>query len=125
MISIPGFSRVGWTCSPTFIIENGERSYKYFDYIKKKETFNLSMPEVEFHLGVAGYEVSGDVKISFFHTGMIGSRDKIFKFLFHTNFLTGRNSFELTKKEIDKACQDTSCKNFKENFKVIVIYFEL
>ena len=124
LISIPGFSRVGWTCTPTFIIENGERSYKYFDYIKKKETFNLSMAEVEFHLGVAGYEVSGDVRISFFHTGIIGSRDKIFKFWFHTNFLTSHNSFELNKKEIDKACQDTACKNFKENFKVIVTYFE-
>jgi phosphatidylinositol-3,4,5-trisphosphate 3-phosphatase/dual-specificity protein phosphatase PTEN len=33
MISIPGFSRVRWSCSPTFTIENGKSSYKYFDYI--------------------------------------------------------------------------------------------
>ena len=124
LTSIPGFSRVGWTCTPTFIVENGERTYKYFDYIKKKETFNLSMSEVEFYLGVAGYEVSGDVRITFFHTGMIGSRDKIFKFWFHTDFLKSRNTFELTKSEIDKACQDIACKNFKENFKVVVTYYE-
>jgi hypothetical protein len=66
MISIPGLSRVGWSCSPTFTIENGGTSYKYFDYIKKRETFSLSMNEVEFHLGVGGYEVGGDVKITFF-----------------------------------------------------------
>ena len=124
MTSIPGFSTVGWTCSPTFRIDNGEKSYKYFDYMKKRETFNLSMNSVEFHLGIAGFEVSGDVKVTFFNVGMIGNRDKIFKFWFHTNYITGRNKFELTKKEIDKACQDTECKNFKNNFKIEIIYFE-
>ena len=124
MISIPGFSTVGWSCSPTFIIENGERSYKYFDYIKKRETFNLSMKEVEFHLGVRGYEVKGDVRITFFNVGMIGNRDKIFKFWFHTDFLPNHNKFELSKMEIDKACQDTACKNFKDNFKIEVTYIE-
>ena len=124
MISIPGFSRVGWSCSPTFTIENGERSYKYFDYIKKRETFSLSMNDVEFHLGVGGFEVSGDVKITFFNVGIIGNRDKIFKFWFHTDFLYNHNTFVLSKMEIDKACQDSACKNFKDNFKIIVTYFE-
>jgi phosphatidylinositol-3,4,5-trisphosphate 3-phosphatase/dual-specificity protein phosphatase PTEN len=124
MISIPGFSRVGWSCSPTFTIENGGTSYKYFDYIKKRETFSLSMNEVEFHLGVGGYEVGGDVKITFFNVGIIGNRDKIFKFWFHTNFLPNYNRFELSKLEIDKACQDLDCKNFKDDFKIIVTYFE-
>ena len=124
MISIPGFSRVGWSCSPTFMIENGERTYKYFDYIKKRETFSLSMNDVEFHLGVGGFEVSGDVKITFFNVGIIGNRDKIFKFWFHTDFLYNHNTFELSKMEIDKACQDSACKNFKDNFKIIVTYFE-
>ena len=124
MISIPGFSRVGWTCSPTFMIENGERTYKYFDYIKKRETFNLSTNEVTFHLGVAGFRVSGDVRITFFNVGIIGNRDKIFKFWFHTDFLPTNNKLELTKMEIDKACQDIACKNFKEEFKIEVIYFE-
>ena len=125
MVSIPGFSRVGWSCSPTFTIENGERCYKYFEYIKKRETFNLSMNEVEFHLGVGGFEVGGDVKITFFNVGMIGNKDKIFKFWFNTNFLSEFNKFELTKVEIDKACQDSACKNFKDDFKIIVTYFEL
>jgi phosphatidylinositol-3,4,5-trisphosphate 3-phosphatase/dual-specificity protein phosphatase PTEN len=124
MTSIPGFSRVGWNCSPTFMIENGERSYKYFDYIKKRETFNLSTNEVTFHLGVAGFRVSGDVRITFFNVGIIGNRDKIFKFWFHTDFLPTNNKLELTKMEIDKACQDIACKNFKEEFKIEVIYFE-
>jgi len=124
MTSIPGFSRVGWNCSPTFMIENGERSYKYFDYIKKRETFNLSTNEVTFHLGVAGFRVSGDVRITFFNVGIIGNRDKIFKFWFHTDFLPSNNKLELTKMEIDKACQDIACKNFKEEFKIEVIYFE-
>ena len=124
MISIPGFSRVGWNCSPTFMIENEEKSYKYFDYIKKRETFNNSMNDVTFHLGVAGFEVSGDVRITFYNVGMIGNKDKIFKFWFNTEFLTSHNKLELTKMEIDKACQDTACKNFKENFKIEVIYYE-
>ena len=124
MTSIPGFSRVGWNCSHTFMIENGERSYKYFDYIKKRETFNLSTNEVTFHLGVAGFRVSGDVRITFFNVGIIGNRDKIFKFWFHTDFLPSNNKLELTKMEIDKACQDIACKNFKEEFKIEVIYFE-
>ena len=79
---------------------------------------------MEFHLGVRGFEVSGDVRISFFNVGMIGNRDKIFKFWFHTNFLPNHNKLELYKTEIDKACQDTACKNFKDNFKIEVIYFE-
>ena len=124
MITVPVFSTVGKTCSPTFSIENGERSYKYFDYIKKRETFNNSLDEVEFHLGVSGFEVSGDVRITFFHVGMIGNRDKIFKFWFHTNFLKSENKFVLTKKEIDKAFQDTACKNFKDEFKIEITYFE-
>ena len=124
MITIPGFSRVGWTCSPTFMIENGERCYKYFDYIKKRETFNLSMGDVEFHLGIRGYEVSGDVRITFFNVGMIGNKDKIFKFWFNTNFLPAYK-FILTKPEIDKACQDTACKNFKDDFKIEITYFEI
>ena len=77
----PGFSRVGWNSSLTFSIDNGEKnSYKYYDYIKKRETFNLNMGEIEFHLGVKGFEVSGDVKFTFYNVGMIGTRDKIFKF---------------------------------------------
>ena len=124
MITIPGFSRVGWTCSPTFMIENGEKSYKYFEYIKKRETFNLSMGEVEFHLGIRGYEVSGDVKITFLNVGIIGNKDKIFKFWFNTNFIPD-HKFILYKTEIDKACQDTACKNFKEDFKIEVKYFKI
>ena len=84
----PGFSRVGWSSSLTFSIDNGEnKSYKYYEYIKKRETFNLSMGEIEFHLGVKGFEVNGDVRFTFYNVGMIGSRDKIFKFWIHTQFL--------------------------------------
>ena len=124
IFTIPVFSTVGYSFSPTFMVENGENCYKYFEYIKKRETFNNSLNEVEFHLGVGGYEVSGDVRITFFHMGMIGNKDKIFKFWFHTDFLPEGSKFVLTKKEIDKAVQDTSCKNFKDDFKVEVSYFE-
>ena len=123
----PGFSRVGWNSSLTFSIDNGEKnSYKYYDYIKKRETFNLNMGEIEFHLGVKGFEVSGDVKFTFYNVGMIGTRDKIFKFWIHTKFLPeGNKFFCLTKMEVDKACKDTANKNFKEDFKVEVYYLEV
>ena len=122
----PGFSRVGWNSSLTFSIDNGEKnSYKYYDYIKKRETFNLNMGEIEFHLGVKGFEVSGDVKFTFYNVGMIGTRDKIFKFWIHTKFLPEGNKFCLTKMEVDKACKDTANKNFKEDFKVEVYYLEV
>lgn len=110
----------------TFSIDNGEKnSYKYYDYIKKRETFNLNMGEIEFHLGVKGFEVSGDVKFTFYNVGMIGTRDKIFKFWIHTKFLPEGNKFCLTKMEVDKACKDTANKNFKEDFKVEVYYLEV
>jgi phosphatidylinositol-3,4,5-trisphosphate 3-phosphatase/dual-specificity protein phosphatase PTEN len=122
----PGFGKVSWNSSLTFSIDNGENnSYKYYDYIKKRETFNLTMGEIDFYLGVKGFEVSGDVKITFFNVGMIGSRDKIFKFWIHTQFLPEGNKFCLTKNEIDKACKDTTNKNFKEDFKVEVYYFDV
>ena len=122
----PGFSRVGWNSSITFSIENGEKNcFKYYDYIKKRETFNLTMGQIEFYLGVKGFEVSGDVKFTFFNVGMIGTRDKIFKFWIHTKFLPEGNMFSLTKWQIDKACKDTANKNFKEDFKVEVYYLEV
>ena len=122
----PGFSRVGWNSSLTFSIENGEKNcFKYYDYIKKRETFNLTMGQIEFYLGVKGFEVSGDVKFTFFNVGMIGTRDKIFKFWIHTKFLPEGNMFSLTKWQIDKACKDTANKNFKEDFKVEVYYLEV
>ena len=124
LTNIPGFSRVGWSSTLTFSVDNGEKSYNYYDYMKKRETFNLSMGEVDFYLGVKGFEVDGDVKITFFNVGMIGTRDKIFKFWFHTQFLPEDNKFCLTKSEIDKACKDKSNKNFKEDFKVEVYYFD-
>ena len=125
LTNIPGFSRVGWSSTLTFSVDNGENSYNYYDYMKKRETFNLSMGEVDFYLGVKGFEVDGDVKITFFNVGMIGTRDKIFKFWFHTQFLPEDNKFCLTKSEIDKACKDKSNKNFKEDFKVEVYFFQL
>ena len=122
----PGFSRVGWNSSLTFSIENGEKNcFKYYDYIKKRETFNLTMGQIEFYLGVKGFEVSGDVKFTFFNVGMIGTRDKIFKFWIHTKFLPEGNMFSLTKWQIDKACKDTANKNFKEDFKVEVYYLNV
>ena len=124
LTNVPGFSRVGWSSTLTFSVDNGENSYNYYDYMKKRETFNLSMGEVDFYLGVKGFEVDGDVKITFFNVGMIGTRDKIFKFWFHTQFLPEDNKFCLTKSEIDKACKDKSNKNFKEDFKVEVYYFD-
>ena len=122
----PGFSRVGWSSSLTFSIDNGEKnSYKYYEYIKKRETFNLSMGEIEFHLGVKGFEANGDVKFTFYNVGMIGSRDKIFKFWIHTQFLPEGNKFCLKQSQIDKACKDTGNKNFKEDFKVEVYFFQI
>ena len=122
----PGFSRVGWNSSITFSIDNGEKnSFKYYDYIKKRETFNLTMGQIEFYLGVKGFEVCGDVRFTFYNVGMIGTRDKIFKFWIHTKFLPEGNKFSLTKWDIDKACKDTANKNFKEDFKVEVYYLEV
>ena len=56
---------------------------------------------------------------------MIGSRDKIFKFWVHTQFLPDNDKFCLKKSEIDKACKDTGNKNFKEDFKVEIYFFQL
>ena len=95
------------------------------NYIKKRETFNLTMGEIDFYLGVKGFEVSGDVKITFFNVGMIGSRDKIFKFWIHTQFLPEGNKFCLTKNEIDKACKDKECKYYKNEFKIEVHFADV
>ena len=60
MISIPGFSTVGWNCSPTFIIENGEKSYKYFDTEYEMRSIRIDdtiMPEDIQHIIEVGEEI--------------------------------------------------------------------
>jgi hypothetical protein len=75
---------------------------------------------VDFELGDEGFIVCGDVKILFFTFSMFGSKDKIFKLWFNTNFVPQDDVLEIKKDLIDKACKDKHCKKFNHNFKIEV-----
>ena len=114
MVTIPAFSKM------TFVIENKvDGKNNIFNY-NKKETFEENAPFVDFEVGEEGFNVCGDVKILFFSVPMFGSKDKIFKMWFNTNFVPEDGVLEIKKDLIDKACKDKNCKKFKHNFKIEV-----
>ena len=121
MVTIPNVSKVGSSCTPTFIIENTvdnkTNEFKYWNYNKKKETYDMKMPYVDFIVGDEGFNVTGDVKVLFYQINLFG-KDKIFKIWFNTNFIPEDGVLEVKKDLIDKACKDKSCKKYKHNFKI-------
>ena len=120
MVTIPNISSVKSGCTPTFSIENAGKSFKYWEYNKKKESYDSSDAFADFQIGDNGFDVSGDVKITFYHSPMFGSKEKIFKLWFNTNFIPDDGVLVVNKDLIDKACKDKHCKKFKQNFKIEV-----
>ena len=120
MVTIPNISSVKSGCTPTFSIENASKSFKYWEYNKKKDSFDGSEAFADFQIGDNGFDVSGDVKITFYHSPLLGSKEKIFKLWFNTNFIPDDGVLVVDKNLIDKACKDKNCKNFKQNFKIEV-----
>ena len=120
MVTIPNISSVKSGCTPTFSIENSGKSFKYWEYNKKKESYDISDAFADFQIGDNGFDVSGDVKITFYHSPMFGSKEKIFKLWFNTNFIPDDGVLVVNKDLIDKACKDKHCKKFKQNFKIEV-----
>jgi phosphatidylinositol-3,4,5-trisphosphate 3-phosphatase/dual-specificity protein phosphatase PTEN len=114
MVTIPSFSRI------TFVVENKvDNKNNVFTY-NKKETLEENAPFVDYELGDEGFMVCGDVKILFYNIPMFGSKDKIFKLWFNSNFVPEDGVLEIKKDLIDKACKDKNCKKFKHNFKIEV-----
>ena len=114
MVTIPAFSRI------TFVVENKvDGKNNVFNYTKR-ETIEENAPFIDYELGDEGFVVCGDVKILFFSIPMFGSKDKIFKLWFNTNFVPEDGVLETKKDLIDKACKDKNCKKFKHNFKIEV-----
>ena len=115
MVTIPAFPRI------TFVVENKvDGKNNVFNYTKR-ETIEENAPFIDYELGDEGFVVCGDVKILFFSiSGMFGSKDKIFKLWFNTNFVPEDGVLETKKDLIDKACKDKNCKKFKHNFKIEV-----
>ena len=112
MVTIPAFSRI------TFVVENKvDNKNNVFNY-NKKDTIEENSPFFDYELGDDGFMVCGDVKILFFSTPMFGSKDKIFKLWFNTNFVPEDGVLEVKKDLVDKACKDKNCKKFKHNFKI-------
>ena len=120
MVTIPNISSVKSGCTPTFSIENAGKSFKYWEYNKNKESFDDTKPFADFQIGDNGFDVSGDVKITFYHFPMFGSKEKIFKLWFNTSFIPDDGVLVVNKDLIDKACKDKHCKKFKPNFKIEV-----
>ena len=114
MVTIPSFSRIN------FVVENKvDNKNNVFTY-NKKETLEENAPFVDYELGDEGFMVCGDVKILFYNIPMFGSKDKIFKLWFNSNFVPEDGVLEIKKDLIDKACKDKNCKKFKHNFKIEV-----
>jgi len=120
MVTVPNISTVKSGCTPTFSVENSGKSFKYWEYNKKKENYDGSEAFVDFQVGDSGFDACGDVKITFFHIPLFGSKEKIFKLWFNTNFIPDDGVLIITKDLIDKACKDKECKKYKQNFKIEV-----
>ena len=114
MWTIPAFNKF------SFVIENKvDNNDNVFDY-HKKETPDKNVGFVDFEAGEDGFEVCGDVKIQFYTFSLFGSKEKIFKLWFNTNFVPADGVLEIKKDLVDTACKDQSCKKFSNNFKIEV-----
>ena len=114
MWTIPAFNKF------SFVIENKvDNNDNVFDY-QKKETPDKNVGFVDFEAGEDGFEVCGDVKIQFYTFSLFGSKEKIFKLWFNTNFVPVDGVLEIKKDLVDTACKDQSCKKFSNNFKIEV-----
>ena len=121
MITIPSMSNQA--CSPNFVIEGGDKPFRWNENCKERNGYPESNPYAEFNiLPYGGYEVKGDVRIMFEHYNVIIKNEPMFKFWFNTLFIPPNGVFVLKKDYIDKACKDTQCKRFKKNFAVEVHY---
>ena len=116
MYTVP---KVGKKFQPNFTVDNLEKSIKYSDIVKKKESFNFDLDVLEFTLGAGGISLCGDVRIQFYQMQFLNLKsDKLFKFWFNTSFLPKSGVYEIKKEEIDKACKDTDCKTYKKEFRI-------
>lgn len=116
MITVPDFGTVKKYCCPTFKIENSENVFNSIDSIKKKE-YECTLPYIDFQIGKNGFQVTGDVKITFYHNHLL-NKDKIFKLWFNTLFIPEDGELIIEKNMIDKACKDKNNKHFKQNFAI-------
>ena len=114
MVTVPNIFSVKSGCTPTFSIENSGNKWE----LNEKKRYDGSESFVDFPIGDSGFDVCGDVKITFYHYPVIGSKDKIFKLWFNTNFIPDDGVLIIGKDLIDKACKDKKCKKFKPNFKI-------
>ena len=121
MYTVPSFSKIGFSCTPTFIIENSGKTYKYSDYHKKQSYDCQSVEIIDFPLNIS-FTVTGDVLITFYHIQFFGNA-KMFKFWFNTNFLPKNGVLEIKKENLDKAFKDKNNKLFSSDFKVELHYF--
>ena len=121
MYTVPSFAKIGFSCTPTFVIENSGKTYKYSDYHKKKTYDCQTVDNIEFPLNIS-FTVAGDVLITFYHIQFFGNA-KMFKFWFNTNFLPKNGVLEIKKENLDKAFKDKSNKFFSADFKIELHYF--
>ena len=121
LYTVPNFAKFSNSCTPTFIIENGKRSYKHSDY-NRKRAYYCTSKSIEFPLKGEGFTVNGDTLVTFYHLGFFG-KDKMFKFWFNSHFLPENGVLEIDKKNLDKAFKDKENKNFSPDFKIEMKYF--
>ena len=124
MVTVPNISSLKAGCNPTLSIENSGKSFNYWE-LNEKQKYDGSEPFVDFQVGEKGFDVCGDVKITFFHFPVIGNKEKIFKIWFNTNFVPDDGVLIVPKDLVDKACKDKKCKKFKPNFKIEVHCIEI
>ena len=113
MFTVP---KIGKKFQPNFTVDNMEKTVKYTDIIKGKESYSVDLEFIEFTLG-GGISVCGDVRIQFYQIQFL-KNEKLFKFWFNTNFLPQNGIYEIKKEGIDKACKDKDCKTYKKKFKI-------
>ena len=116
MVTVPNLYSVKGGCTLSFNIENSGKKWEF----NEKQKYDGFESFVDFPIGDDGFNVCGDVKITFYHYPVIGSKEKIFKLWFNTNFIPDDGVLIIGKDLIDKACKDKKCKKFKHNFKIEV-----
>lgn len=131
LVTVPTFDSValqGGGCDPYFHIKvrNGKgKMIKIYDYKKSHTLKHVKTKERKADINCTNKDppppLRGDVKMIFYDYDSYSSDDKMFHLWFNTGYVEN-NYLRFTKPVIDKACKDTKCKHFSNDFEIELFF---
>jgi phosphatidylinositol-3,4,5-trisphosphate 3-phosphatase/dual-specificity protein phosphatase PTEN len=132
LVTVPTFDSValqGGGCDPYFHIkvrkDRTGKMIKIFDYKKKHTLKHIKAKERKADISCTGSNppppLIGDIKMIFYDYDSYSSDDKMFHLWFNTAYVEN-NYLRFTKAVVDKACKDSKCKHFSNNFEIELFF---